>query len=35
MSSISVEEREMKFNTLCSCPMKGAAKHLLYMTEYI
>ena len=35
MSSVSVEEREMKFNMLCSYPMKGVAKHLLYMTEYI
>ena len=25
----------MKFNKLCIYPIKGAAKHILYMTEYI
>ena len=34
MSSPSVEEREMKFNKLCIYPIKGVAKHILFMTEY-
>ena len=35
MSSLSVEEREKEFNKLCIYPIKGVAKHILYLTEYI
>ena len=35
MSSLPVEEREKEFNKLCIYPIKGVAKHILYLTEYI
>ena len=35
MSSPSIKERKMEFNKLCIYPIKGIAKHIFYMTEYI
>ena len=30
-----VNKREMEFNKLCIYPIKGIAKYILYMSEYI
>ena len=35
MSSPSIKEREMEFNKLCIYSIKGIAKHILYMAEYM
>ena len=35
MSRLSVKGRDMKFNKLCIYSIKGNAKHILSMTEYI
>ena len=35
MSNLTIKEREIKFNKLCINPIKGIAKHILYMAEYI
>ena len=35
MSSSSMKEREMELNELFIYPIKGIAKHILYMAEYI
>ena len=35
MSSPSINKREMKFNKLWIYPIKGVARHIFYMTEYI
>ena len=35
MPSPSINEREIKFNKLWIYPIKGVARHILYMKEYI
>ena len=35
MSSPSIKERELELNELFIYPIKGIAKHILYVAEYI